>query len=226
MDEHVNITDRKTNRPEARLQGFAGVQQAGGYGAYTALPRRHQLIRLAFCWIHVRRKFYERAENSSLPAEVPRNITSLYAIDDEIRRLLADERRCMRDQRSRPIVDDPYRFLEARGRPVSTKSRLEQAIGYTLSRWDGLIRLLAGGPIDLDNNVIERRTSIAHRRPYAPRLRGLRTVLAYDRQTSVRGQVPPCGEKRDLVRKHWAGHAAAFRPNLMARVKQVITRAA
>ena len=80
-----------------------------------------------------------------MAAEVLRRIASLYAIEDEIRGLPADERRDVRDQRSRPIIDDLYRFLEARGRQVSAKSRLGEAIRYTLPRWDGLIRFLDDG---------------------------------------------------------------------------------
>jgi transposase len=156
MVAYVYAADRKTERPEAHLQGFAGILQVDGYGAYAALARRHQQIRLAFCWAHVRRKFYELAEGSPVATDVLRRIASLYAIEDEIRGLSADERRNARDQRSRPIVDDLYRFLEARGRQVSAKSRLGEAIRYTLPRWDGLIRFLDDGRIDLDNNAVER----------------------------------------------------------------------
>jgi transposase len=156
MVAYVYAADRKTERPEAHLQGFAGILQVDGYGAYAALARRHQQIRLAFCWAHVRRKFYELAESSPVAADVLRHVASLYAIEDEIRGLSADERRDARDQRSRPIVDDLHKFLEARGRQVSAKSRLGEAIRYTLPRWDGLIRFLDDGRIDLDNNAVER----------------------------------------------------------------------
>lgn len=156
MVAYVYAADRKTERPEAHLQGFAGILQVDGYGAYAALARRHQQIRLAFCWAHVRRKFYELAESSPVAADVLRRIASLYAIEHEIRGLSADERRDARDQRSRPIVEDLYRFLEARGHQVSAKSRLGEAIRYTLPRWDGLIRFLDDGRIDLDNNAVER----------------------------------------------------------------------
>ena len=145
MVAYVYAADRKTERPEAHLQGFGGILQVDGYGAYAALARRHQQIRLAFCWAHVRRKFYELAESSPVAADVLRRIASLYAIEDEIRGLSADERRRARDQRSRPLVDDLYRFLEARGRQVSAKSRIGEAIRYTLPRWDGLIRFLDDG---------------------------------------------------------------------------------
>ena len=156
MVAYVYAADRKTERPEAHLQGFAGVLQVDGYGAYAALARRHQQIRLAFCWAHVRRKLYELAESSPVAADVLRRIASLYAIEDEIRCLSAAERRDARDQRSRPIVDDLHRFLDARGRQVSAKAKLGEAISYALKRWDGLTRFLDDGRIDLDNNAVER----------------------------------------------------------------------
>ena len=82
--------------------------------------------------------------------------SSRTTIEEEIRGLSADERRRARDKRSRPIVDVLYRFLEARGRQVKAKSRLGEAIRYTLPRWDGLIHFLDDGRIDLDNNAVER----------------------------------------------------------------------
>lgn len=156
MVAYVYAADRKTERPEAHLQGFAGILQVDGYGAYAALARRHQQIRLAFCWAHVRRKFYELAESSPVAADVLRHVASLYAIEDEIRGLSAEERRDVRDQRSRPIIDDLHRLLEARGRQVSAKAKLGEAISYALKRWDGLTRFLDDGRIDLDNNAVER----------------------------------------------------------------------
>lgn len=127
MRAYVYAADRKTERAEAHLHGFAGILQIDGYGAYAALARRHQQIRLAFCWAHARRKFYELAESSPVAADVLRRIASLYAIEDEIRGLSADERHDVRDQRNRPIIDDLHSFLEERGRQVSAKSRLCEA---------------------------------------------------------------------------------------------------
>jgi len=156
MVAYVYAADRKAERPEAHLEGFAGILQVDGYGGYAALSRRNQQIRLAFCWAHVRRKFYELAENSPLAADVLRRIASLYVIEGDIRGVTADERRSQRRQRSRIIVDDLHQFLEARLRQVSAKSRLSEAIRYALTRWDGLIRFLDDGRLDLDNNAVER----------------------------------------------------------------------
>ncbi len=63
MVAYVYAADRKAERPEAHLEGFAGILQVDGYGGYAALARRRGDVTLAFCWAHVRRKFYELADS-------------------------------------------------------------------------------------------------------------------------------------------------------------------
>lgn len=156
MVAYVYAADRKADRPDAHLGDFTGILQVDGYGGYAALARRRQLVSLAFCWAHARRKFYELADSSPVATEVLRRIALLYAIEDEVRGSPAEQRRAVRHDRSRVIVDDLRQYLEARNRQVSAKSKLGEAIRYTLTRWDGLTRFLDDGRIDLDNNVVER----------------------------------------------------------------------
>ncbi|MBV1688430.1 IS66 family transposase [Novosphingobium sp. G106] len=156
MVAYVYAADRKAERPEAHLGDFAGILQVDGYGGYAALARRRGQVSLAFCWAHARRKFYELADSSPVATEVLRRVAALYTIEDEIRGSPAEERRAVRHDRSRAIVDDLRQYLEARNRQVSAKSKLGEAIRYTLTRWDGLARFLDDGRIDLDNNTVER----------------------------------------------------------------------
>ena len=156
MVAYVYAADRKAERAEAHLGDFAGILQVDGYGGYTALARRRQQIRLAFCWAHVRRKFYELADTSPVATEVLRRIATLYTIELEVRGLPAVQRRAVRAERSRAIVDDLHQYLEARNAQVSAKSKLGEAIRYALTRWDGLSRFLDDGHIDLDSNTVER----------------------------------------------------------------------
>ena len=153
---YVYAPDRKGERPEAHLGDFAGILQVDGYGGYAALARRRQQIQLAFCWAHVRRKFYELADSSPVATEVLRRIALLYAIEKEVRGASAEQRRLMRAQRSRDIVDDQRQYLDARNAQVSAKSKLGDAIRYALTRWDGLSRFVDDGRIDLDSNTVER----------------------------------------------------------------------
>ena len=156
MVAYVYAADRKAERPDAHLGDFAGVLQVDGYGGYAALAKRRQQISLAFCWAHVRRKFYELADSSPVATEVLRRIALLYAIENEVRGRSADERRALRSESSRVIIDDLRLYLDARNAQVSAKSRLGDAIGYALTRWDGLTRFIDDGCIDLDSNVVER----------------------------------------------------------------------
>ncbi len=89
--------DRKGERPAGHLAGFRGVLQVDGYGGFKRLAgdRADGSVTLAFCWAHVRRKFYEFyvSTKSSLAAEVLTRIRELYAIETEIRGHPADYRR-------------------------------------------------------------------------------------------------------------------------------------
>lgn len=156
MIAYVYAADRKAERPEAHLGIFAGILQVDGYGGYAALARRRQQVQLAFCWVHVRRKFYELAESSPVATEVLRRIALLYAIDDEVRGTSAEQRRATGADQSRVIVDDLHHYLDARNRQVSAKSKLGEAIRYALTRWEGLSRFIDDGRIDLDSNTVER----------------------------------------------------------------------
>jgi transposase len=156
MVVYVYAPDRKAERPEAHLGDFAGTLQVDGYGGYAALARRRQQVKLAFCWAHVRRKFYELANNSPVATEVLRRIALLYAIEGEVRGSSVGQRRTARTESSRVIVDDLHLYLEARNRQVSAKSKLGEAIRYALTRWDGLSRFIDDGRIDLDSNAVER----------------------------------------------------------------------
>jgi transposase len=154
---YVYAPDRKAERADTHLGQFAGILQVDGYGGYSSLARRRQQqISLAFCWAHVRRKFYELADSSPVATEVLRRIAMLYAIESEVRGTSAEQRRLVRTERSRVIVDDLKLYLDARLRQLSAKSKLAEAIRYALPRWDGLTRFLDDGRIDLDSNTVER----------------------------------------------------------------------
>jgi hypothetical protein len=100
---YVYAPDRKSERPIAHLDGFKGVLQVDGYAGYRRLADRGD-VRLAFCWSHVRRGFYELATPGPSPIanEALDRIAALYVVEKAIRGRGADERRTARQQRSRP----------------------------------------------------------------------------------------------------------------------------
>ena len=153
----VYSADRKAERPIAHLAGFKGILQVDGYAGYRVLAERGD-VRLAFCWSHVRRRFYELAAAGPAPiaSEALERIAGLYVIESDIRRRSAEERRAVRQDRSRPIIDDLEPWLRAKLALISQKTKLAEAIRYALSRWDGLTLFLDDGRIEIDSNVVER----------------------------------------------------------------------
>jgi len=154
---HVYAPDRKAARPIAHLAGFRGIVQVDGYAGYKVLAEGGE-VRLAFCWSHVRRRFYELAQGGPAPiaSEALVRIAALYRIEDEIRGRSADERHTARQERSRPLVDALQPWLREKLSLISQKTKLAGAIRYALSRWVGLCLFLDDGRVEIDNNAVER----------------------------------------------------------------------
>ena len=154
---YVYAPDRKAERPIAHLDGFKGILQVDGYAGYPKLAERGD-VELAFCWAHMRRKFYELANPGPAPiaSEALKRIAEFYAIEKDIRGRSAEERRIIRQQKSRPLAEAFEPWLRAKLTLISQKGKLAEAIRYALSRWQGLTRFIDDGRIELDNNTVER----------------------------------------------------------------------
>ena len=154
---YLYAPDRKAERPIAHLAGFRGVLQVDGYVGYRVMAERGD-VELAFCWSHVRRRFYELAAAGPAPiaGEALERIARLYAIEKDIRGRSAGERVRVRQHKSRPIVDELEPWLREKLALISQKTKLAEAIRYALSRWKGLIRFIDDGRIEIDSNVVER----------------------------------------------------------------------
>ena len=154
---YVYAPDRKGERPMAHLDGFVGILQVDGYSGYRPLAAKNT-VSLAFCWSHVRRRFYELAAAGPAPiaSEALKRIGELYRIEDEIRGCTHEERSATRQQRSSPIIESLAPWLREQLGYISQKTKLAEAIRYALSRWDGLTRFIDDGRIEIDSNTVER----------------------------------------------------------------------
>lgn len=143
------------------LTGFNGTIQVDAYGAYThlATPKRPDgdPLRLAFCWAHGRRKLIKAAPKKGSPivdAALLR-IAAIYKVEDAIRGSDPDHRRAVRQDLSRPLVDEFFTWLAAQAARVSRKSDLGEAMAYMLKRQDGFRLFLDDGRVDIDSNLVE-----------------------------------------------------------------------
>ena len=106
---------------------------------------------------------FDAASTNSPPAgpapiasEALKRIAELYRIEDEIRGRTQEERRVLRQEKSRPIIDSLAPWLREQLGYISQKTKLAEAIRYALSRWDGLTRFIDDGRIEIDSNTVER----------------------------------------------------------------------
>jgi transposase len=112
----------------------------------------------AFCWLHWRREFFEIDKGGPAPIahEALERIAALHTIESRIRGRSAEERRAVRQAETQPLVEKLKAWLETRLIAVSEKSTVAVAVRYGLSRWDGLVRFLDDGRIEMDTNSVER----------------------------------------------------------------------
>jgi transposase len=154
---YVYAPNRKAEQPIAHLADFTGIVQVDGYAGYRPLARKNSL-QLAFCWSHVRRRFYELAAAGPAPiaSEALERIAALYAVEKEIRGCSPDVRQATRQDKSRPILAALEPWLREKLALISQKSKLAEAIRYALSRWNGLTLFVDDGRVEIDSNVVER----------------------------------------------------------------------
>jgi transposase len=149
--------DRKGEHPAEHLKTFHGTLQADGFAGFNRLYETGRITEAA-CWAHCRRKFHDlvEAHQSPIAAEALERIGQLYGIEKEIRGRPPDERRQVRNEKTRPLVDELESWFKASLSKLSRKSDVSAAIHYTLGRWSALLRFCDDGALEIDNNAAER----------------------------------------------------------------------
>jgi transposase len=151
---------RSFKTAEALLKTFAGTLMCDGYVAYLSLSRAYPQVVLAHCWAHVRREFVEIEK--SFPkqcGEVLDHIRALYLIERECEEKGPegdDDRRKLRHEKSRPVVDKLVEWFYRTLPKCLPESGLHKAIGYMVHMWPGLVLFLDDPRVPLDNNGTER----------------------------------------------------------------------
>lgn len=149
--------DRKGEHPQRHLCNFAGALQADAYAGFNQLYENGRIQEVG-CWAHVRRKFYDlyQVHASPITAEALERIGQLYAIEREIRGRPPEERREVRQARTRPLLESLHEWLQSALIRLSTKSDTAAAVKYALGHWQALVRFCEDGRLEIDNNAAER----------------------------------------------------------------------
>ncbi|MDF2097532.1 IS66 family transposase [Aquibaculum arenosum] len=164
--------DRSSDHPVEHLERYGGILQADAYAGYKPLYERDSgagAVTEALCWSHARRKFYELADlarkrhrgsrappSSPLALEAVKRIDALFDIERAINGLSAEERRAIRQEQSRPLVEELESWMREERAGLSRNAEVAKAMNYMLKRWEAFTRFLDDGRICLTNNAAER----------------------------------------------------------------------
>lgn len=142
------------------LSGFQGHVVCDAYAGYNHLEDVEGII-LAGCWAHVRRKFFDAAKISKKKtggAHVAiAQIKKLYLVEREAKnkKLLPDERKELRQEKSKLHTEKFKEWLDDKADKVAPKTLLGTAVNYTIKIWGKLLRYLEAGEVPIDNNFTE-----------------------------------------------------------------------
>jgi transposase len=148
---------RNSEGPLRVLAHFRGYLQADAAPAFDDTYRTLPITEVG-CWAHARRRVKEALRTSPKEAsQVVVWIGELYGIERSAKknRLDDDERRALRQQRSRPILKKIHAYLQEVALTALPKSPLGDAIGYALRQWGALNRYTDDGSLEIDNNGAE-----------------------------------------------------------------------
>ena len=87
-------------------------------------------------------------------------ICELYAIEDYCRQndLLASDRQLLRQEKSRPILNELKRIFDDLSlKNILPSSLLGKALNYTNGLWARLIKFVDHGEVEIDNNLLESK---------------------------------------------------------------------
>lgn len=155
---YVYSEDRKGAHPAEHLKGFQGLLQTDGYAGFVRFTGSGEGVTHALCWAHARRKFFDihAATKAPLAEEALRRIAALYAIEIDLHGLPAPERRQIRQEQSRLLIETMHIWMTEQLARVPGRSAIAQAFRYALNHWAGLTVFLDDGRAALDTNTVER----------------------------------------------------------------------
>lgn len=150
-------------------EDFRGFITCDAYCAYRVLEsEKAEVVRICGCLMHLRRRFANSLaliDKTGLSDEVIdalpetqalKRIGQIYAEDEQLKNLESAERKRLREEKVKPLVDEFYAYIEGLTEDPGWSNRLKDAIGYAKSQKEYLCRFLDDGQIPIDDGATER----------------------------------------------------------------------
>jgi transposase len=141
--------------PEKILKGYTGILQTDGTNKFNDIIAKGATS--ANCWAHVHCYFEDAWKSDPQAAEFPMGvIKSLFDIERVAATLCPDERTDLRQRLAKPKIVLLKEWLDEMRLTVPPKTKLGEAITYTLNRWTALLVYLDHPFVEISNNASER----------------------------------------------------------------------
>ena len=159
---YVYSETRAAETPNHLLSESQGYLLTDGYSGYNGVVGDGKRARVG-CWAHARRKFYEALATAPEARELLDKIVALYRVEHDAaeKSLLGTEaHEILRDERSKPIVVEIERWVDAKRGMTPPQSPLGTALTYAKNQRKALRAFLSDVKLPLDNNASERAMRI------------------------------------------------------------------
>jgi transposase len=142
------------------LRGYSeGNVMSDGFSGYNFLHdsevKAFEKVNHAFCWAHVRRKFFEAMGHDKKAEAIVDFIDALYKVEHMAEKI--QDLKKLRDDYSKEIIKEIDDWIESMDGKYLDSSSMGKAINYYLKRKNGLHLFLESEFIPIDNNMAERR---------------------------------------------------------------------
>jgi transposase len=144
------------------LEDYAGFLHTDGYEVYETLAEKMPGIKLIGDWVHARRKFHDviKALPKDFKGEVKAQVAldlidELFRIERDMDEITLDERKRIRQERSKPVTERLKAWADNTAPYVPPKGLTGKAIAYMLARWRKLTIFLDNPMLRLDTNGVE-----------------------------------------------------------------------
>ncbi|MSU01616.1 IS66 family transposase [Tissierella sp. DSM 105185] len=139
------------------LKGFNGYLHTDGYTGYGKVKDIHHCL----CWAHVRRYFKDalpkdmESPEATLPATGIAYCNQLFDWERKFKSLSPEDRKKMRLEKEKPVLDAFWSWVESSNEKVLPKSNIGKALQYALNHKEKLETYLEDGNCVISNNIAE-----------------------------------------------------------------------
>lgn len=142
---------------DALLKEYKGYLVADAHSVYDHLYKEGG-AKESGCWAHTRRYFFKAlGSDPNRARQGLAYIRALFLIERAQATSPPEKRHQVRQQESKPIVDDFFKWCDAERGSVLDETPISKAIGYATNQKVALQRFLEDGRLPIHNNFSERQ---------------------------------------------------------------------